>query len=471
MPQPFRQQIVEYRLNGKCRTPDGKRVTKNTPGAERIEYEAAKWYGEYVDRDGKAHRVPLSESKETSKRMLSRLVAEAELGSVGIEEKWSKPLSEHLDDFRRHVAANNRTKDHVTRTVNRCKAVLDGCEFYGVSDLQPSAVVEFLAGMREGRGLPELVPAQEWYTAAELAAVLGVKQASVWRMVHRGLIASEGTHRKRRFSREAVLAAVQARCPGIATSNHYLVAIKAFTKWLSDADKIPKDPLKRLKKLNAEVDVRHCRRALAQDEFTSFVTAARSGKPFRGLSGPDRAFLYTVATQTGLRASELASLTLGSFDLGSETPAVTVEAAYSKHRRRDVQPLRPDVAELVREFLAGRDRKARLWPGTWPEAGAEMVRLDLAAAGIAYQDDAGRFYDFHALRHQFISNLAAAGVHPKVAQELARHSTIELTMRVYTHLQLRDKGAALDKLPPPPPADPTASPLNPAESTPKRQRA
>ena len=76
-----------------------------------------------------------------------------------------------------------------------------------------------------------------------------------------------------------------------------------------------------------------------------------------------------------------------------------------------------------------------------------MVRADLEAAGIPYRDEAGRVFDFHALRHHFISKLAAAGVHPKVAQTLARHSTITLTMDRYAHLGLFDQTAALDKLP------------------------
>ena len=67
---------------------------------------------------------------------------------------------------------------------------------------------------------------------------------------------------------------------------------------------------------------------------------------------------------------------------------------------------------------------AKLWPGTWADDSATMLRHDLAAAGIPYEDTAGRVFDFHALRHQFISNLAAAGVHPKEAQTLARHSKI-----------------------------------------------
>ncbi len=94
------------------------------------------------------------------------------------------------------------------------------------------------------------------------------------------------------------------------------------------------------------------------------------------------------------------------------------------------------------------------------EHGAEMVRQDLEAAGIPFADGAGRVFDFHALRHQFISALAAAGVHPKVAQTLARHSTITLTMDRYTHLELHDQTAALDKLPDLPLSSPrTSQPL------------
>ena len=81
-----------------------------------------------------------------------------------------------------------------------------------------------------------------------------------------------------------------------------------------------------------------------------------------------------------------------------------------------------------------------------------MLRTDLAAAGIPYRDEAGRVFDFHALRHQFISNLARAGAHPKQAQTLARHSTITLTMDRYTHLGMYDMVAALGKLPAIPPA-------------------
>ena len=62
-------------------------------------------------------------------------------------------------------------------------------------------------------------------------------------------------------------------------------------------------------------------------------------------------------------------------------------------------------------------------------------------------DEAGRVVDFHALRHSFITALARSGVHPKVAQQLARHSTITLTMDRYSHVEANELSVAVANLP------------------------
>jgi hypothetical protein len=41
---------------------------------------------------------------------------------------------------------------------------------------------------------------------------------------------------------------------------------------------------------------------------------------------------------------------------------VTVEAACSKHRRKDVLPLHPELVDLLREWLAGLDPGTVLFP-------------------------------------------------------------------------------------------------------------
>jgi integrase len=70
------------------------------------------------------------------------------------------------------------------------------------------------------------------------------------------------------------------------------------------------------------------------------------------------------------------------------------------------------------------------------------------APSVPSVDDRGHYADFHALRKTFITNLARAGVYPKTAQSLARHSDINLTMNVYTMVNVSDQAAAVESLPP-----------------------
>ena len=88
-----------------------------------------------------------------------------------------------------------------------------------------------------------------------------------------------------------------------------------------------------------------------------------------------------------------------------------------------------------------------------------MLRADLKAAGIPYCDRDGRVVDFHALRHTFVTNLARSGVHPTVAQRLARHSDVNLTLSRYTHTTLEAQGEAVRALPD------TSGPADAAEAT------
>ncbi len=75
----------------------------------------------------------------------------------------------------------------------------------------------------------------------------------------------------------------------------------------------------------------------------------------------------------------------------------------------------------------------RVWQGNWWQRAAEMLAVDLKAAKIAVETPDG-ILDFHALRTTYITNLIRAGLYPKTVQILARHSDINLTMRVYARL-------------------------------------
>ncbi len=64
---------------------------------------------------------------------------------------------------------------------------------------------------------------------------------------------------------------------------------------------------------------------------------------------------------------------------------------------------------------------------------------------LRYVDQAGRYADFHTLRHAFITNVGRTGAHFKTPQDLARHSTPALTAR-YTHSVQDDQVEAVRAL-------------------------
>jgi integrase len=442
----FRPTVTRYHL------PDGTRCTKDAPGAVKSTERSRTWWGRFTDRHGRRRQVRLSANKRDSEQLLQRLAARADLEHFGLADPFeahrSRPLLEHLEDYRRFLLAKGNTGQYVATAYRECRRILEGCRFELAADLQPSRVVEFLAGLRGPGGRARLPPGDS-FGVAELAQVLGVSPDSLRRLARRGGVAGEGVGKDMRFPRAGAEALLARRGRGIGAvqSNHYLTSVKGFTRWLVRDGRAAADPLQHLSRMNPDADRRHRRRALTADAFARFTEATAGGAPFFGLTGPDRLVLYTLAANTGFRAGELASLTPESFDLAAGPPTVTVAAAYSKRRREDRQRLRADVAEMMRQYLKGRPPGRPVWEGAaWYQKGAEMVRADLERAGIAYRE-ADRVFDFHAIRGQFISSLAAGGVHPKVAQALARHSTITLTMDHYTHLDGLDLGGALDQLP------------------------
>jgi site-specific recombinase XerC len=119
-----------------------------------------------------------------------------------------RPLAEHAEDFRRYLQAKGNTADYVDRTTFRLTALLDGCRFVLVGDVQPSAVLSFLVDLRVGG-------------------------------------------------------------KGLKTANDYLAAVKGFTRWLWRDKRTALDPLAGMPRLAAkgDLDFRHARRDLEGEEL------------------------------------------------------------------------------------------------------------------------------------------------------------------------------------------------------------
>lgn len=52
----------------------------------------------------------------------------------------------------------------------------------------------------------------------------------------------------------------------------------------------------------------------------------------------------------------------------------------------------------------------------------------------------------HALRHTCVSLLLTLGIHPRIVMEIVGHSTIEMTMNTYGHVNINTQRTALDQL-------------------------
>ncbi|MGC9261807.1 MAG: tyrosine-type recombinase/integrase, partial [Phycisphaerae bacterium] len=307
----------------------------------------------------------------------------------------SKTLAEHLTDWEADILARGRTKQHAELSAHRVTSLADACGFKFYSDISAAKVQKELSGRRKD--------------------TMDAKGKTI-----RGL--------------------------SIQSTNFYLSCCKSFCRWMMHERRATSSPVEYLDGQNVATDKRHTRRMLNQSDFAKLLTAAQSGPERYGMTGAERALVYELAATTGLRASELASLTAGSLSLG-ESPSVTIAAKSAKNRKAAILPLRADMAVKLSAFTATKLPTAAVFARLDKFNAARIIRIDLKAAGIPYTDESGNVFDFHALRHQFISNLAAAGVHPKTAQELARHSDIKLTMNRYTHVFRGELDKAIDLLP------------------------
>jgi integrase len=217
---------------------------------------------------------------------------------------------------------------------------------------------------------------------------------------------------------------------GQSTSLKYWQSIKQFCRWATRNRRFPYDPLLHVSIKTREIPRDRERRVASDDEFNRLLHAAAAGKTTHRLTGRQRMFVYLVAAETGLRASELASLRPSSFDLAAILPFVKVACTISRRRKTDRIELRPETAQILRPFLDEVAPDDKLWPGKWHGRGAETLRVDLDAAGIKYETPTGTL-DFHALRHTFTTGVAMSGAPMSIVQEICRLSTPSMVRRYF----------------------------------------
>jgi integrase len=246
--------------------------------------------------------------------------------------------------------------------------------------------------------------------------------------------------------------------------NSYHTALVTFCNWCVNSAKVmAENPFDRMRKAKVETDPRRTRRALTVEEAIRLVEAARTAparppskrkpragaKPLRPdvkLTGPDRAILYLVLVQTGLRVGELAKILVRDVRLDGDACQIDLPAKVGKNRRKATIPLRRNLVDALRPRLEGKSPTAPVFDV--PSSLIARFNADCKRAGIPKRDDHELTVDIHSLRKTFNTWLTISGVPPRIAQELMRHQDIKLTMGPYTDTAHFDLAAAVESLPP-----------------------
>ncbi|MHC4397244.1 MAG: tyrosine-type recombinase/integrase, partial [Planctomycetota bacterium] len=223
-------------------------------------------------------------------RIQSKLTEWNVVNSHNMTDHLTTPLSVHLKTFIESRKAKNCKQQHISKTESSISKVLVGCGFRLWSDIDGTTVETFLAKGRGDNGY------------------------------------GEGTY------------------------NAHLTAVKTFTRWLSDERGLTPDPLARAKPIK-QTTCRKTRRALNKDELDRLLTATRNGERRGNMTAEARYLVIRIATECGLRYSEIKSLRVLSFNLDANPCTVHVEAADSKGKRADDLILNNATAAEIKTFL------------------------------------------------------------------------------------------------------------------------
>jgi len=342
--------------------------------------ETARLYrGRYrLEGEAKITEVPLHTSdKRVAQQRLDEIVKQKQLESAGMAPSEAQrtairvPLLHHLKDYLADLTTSGRDEKYIYIVEKQIRKLLAECRWSVLSDVTSDSFVR-------------------------------------WR-------------------------AKQRKAP--KTLNEYLIGISALLNWMERHERIEKNPLKHVQKVQTNGRQVRLRRALTDDEMKRLLAKA----------GP-RKIVYLMAVYTGLRRAELAALVRSDLNLDAEQPFVNVRASTTKNHKQAILALHGDLVSELRKLLAQLPtNENKLLAHLMPKM--SVFKNDLKAAGIEFLNAEGKRADFHSLRHTLATNLARAGTSPRIAMEVMRHSDIKLTTKTYTDAGLLPVADAVVKLP------------------------
>lgn len=233
----------------------------------------------------------------------------------------------------------------------------------------------------------------------------------------------------------------QGRANTPKTRNTRLAALRAFFRFIAYAEPECSLQCQRILAIPTKRHERPPVEFLTEDETTALVAAPDTAT---WIGRRDRTLLL-VATQTGLRNSEIRSLRRRDVDLGVGAHV----RCSGKGRKMRCTPLRRDVAIVLESWLVerGGDCDAPVFPSSRggvlsADALQRLVGRHVAAAARTCSSLARRSITPHTLRHTTAMALLRNGVDQTVIALWLGHESAETT-QTYLHSDMRLKEHAL----------------------------
>lgn len=208
------------------------------------------------------------------------------------------------------------------------------------------------------------------------------------------------------------------------------------------------------------------KKAIPPDQARAFIEALDASNPHE--------LAWLIAATMGLRRGEVCGLSWGDIDFGRKIVSIrhsydelgNLKATKTKAGTR-LLPL-PDItakglqtakqlqAEYFERINESRRKKGKTGPEWHLEQGdetpvittkySERIKPSSLSRWWSTERDAYGLenYSLHELRHTYLTLLAEKGVHPKVMQELAGHYSSQITMDIYTHVNMDAKREAVE---------------------------
>jgi len=239
----------------------------------------------------------------------------------------------------------------------------------------------------------------------------------------------------------AVIGRVRAKGRAVGTEHHVFDAMNGVLKYAVRNKYIRENPAQVVREeLRGMADKDYVGTALTTDQAMSIIEALPLG----------RFHLYgLLGLWTGFRAGELAGLRVRNVD--TERNVVQVEET--------IQDLGGRLTPGTTKTRKSKGRRVPIPAGVMAEVVAHIEGEGLESDDYVFAGDSEMFSHtnfykrqwkpacaaaglpgtrFHTLRHTFVSLRAREGVEPHVLAAWAGHSTITVTMNIYSHIYDED---------------------------------